>query len=102
MTRKLTQDEIGAATENPIFEGLSEALKDTSCYAGIEKRIAAIMYSDHPHKTLKGFVRCKRCLPKMQKRQDALKEIGFASYPQYLEWRRVMSIIIGQQNIQLT
>lgn len=87
---------------HPIFHDLPERLKDKSCYAPIEKRLADAMFSDHKHATVKGMVRCKRCIAKMQKRQDIMKEEGFSGIAQYLEWKRILSIIISEQDIQLT
>ena len=101
--KKLTIKEMAKAKLNPLFEGMPDGLKDTSRYAAIEKQLRDIMYSDHaPHKTVKGFVACKRCVAKLKRRQEVLKELGFASYPQYLGWKKIMSIIIAEQDIQLT
>lgn len=102
LIRKLTKREMAKPKPNPIFDNLPKALKDTSCYADIERQVRLATYSDHTHKTLKQFVRCKRCTPKIQARQNILKGFGFAGYAQYLEWRRVMNIIISQQDIPLT
>lgn len=101
--RKLTIKEMGKAKLNPIFKGLPKELKDKSRYVAIEKQVRDVMYSDHqPHKSMKGFVACKRCAAKLARRQQLLKDLGFTSYPQYMEWKKIMSIIISERDITLS
>lgn len=85
----------------PIFDGLPEALKDKNSYAGIERQIALVMYSDHKHASVKGFVRCKRCSAKIRQRRELLISLGFKGYEQYLQWRRVMEIITNEKDFEL-
>lgn len=99
---KLSLKQIAKAKPNPIFNTLPERLKDSSTYAPIETRVNKAMFSDHQHKTVKGMVGCKRCIAKLNRKQAILREEGFTSFSQYLEWKRVCSIIIGQQDIQLS
>lgn len=102
MNTKIPLPKLGKHKLHPVFKDLPEALKDTACFADIEKRLANAMHSDHKHATLKGFMRCKRCIAKMGKRQAIMNEVGFKSIEQYLEWKRVMSLLIGRQQIQLS
>lgn len=102
MPKKLTIDEIGKLAADPLFADLPDALKDPSCYADIERALANAVHSDHQHKTLKGYTRCKRCQAKLEKQRGLKKEIGFTSQEQYLGWKRIMSIIISQSDIHLS
>lgn len=102
--KKLDIKTVSKLKPNPIFKGLPEALKDPTCYAKIEKQIQDIVRVDkgHIHKTVKAYVKCKKCLEKYEKRKAFIRELGFTDYKQYMEWKKIMSIIISQRDIQLT
>lgn len=86
---------------SPILKGLPEKLKDTKCYVEIEKKLRDCLISDHKHDSVKAFVKCKRCKTKLDKRQKLMESFGFKSTEQYLEWKKIMSIIISQSNFQV-
>jgi hypothetical protein len=86
---------------NPLFKGFPKHLKDPKNYKKTEETIAAVMKTDHTHKTVASYVRCKECQVNREKKNQLMKAIGFKSYPQYLEWRRVMDIMINQFNVKV-
>lgn len=86
---------------NPIFKGLPTKLKDVACFERVEKELYEILKSDHKHKTAGAYVKCQECNSRREERQTKMKKIGFKSYQQYLEWKKVMSIIKNQSNFQL-
>lgn len=86
---------------NPIFKGLPDTLKDPKMFDEVEKKLRLATLSDHKHSTVKSYVGCKRCKDKFAKRQAIMKEYGFKDIKQYMEWKRVMSIIKQKRNFQL-
>lgn len=102
MNKKDVDKLLKGLKPHPLFLTLPEELKDQAVYADIEERVAKTMFSDHKHKTVKGFVNCKRCSIKLTKRRELLTEIGFQSTEQYLEWKRVMDIIINNRPIRIS
>lgn len=102
MKKKDVEKLLKGLKPHPVFLSLPEELKDQACYAGIEERVAKAMFSDHKHKTIKAFVACKRCSEKLTRRRALLTEIGFKSTEQYLEWKRVMDIIINDRPIKIS
>ena len=100
--KKLDKEIINQKGENnPVFEGLPDELKTIEQFDIIERALNKAMFSDHQHKTVSGFVRCKRCNAKLQRQQALKKEFGFKSQEQYLMWKKVMSIIKNKANFQL-
>lgn len=99
--KKETINKINKALVNPIFEGLSDEVKDPKNFEAIERKIVNTMLSDHKHATIKQFIKCKRCEVKRQKRARVIKEIGFKDAEQYQTWKKVMGMIISKQNFQL-
>ena len=86
---------------NPILKGLPEKLKDPACYEAIEKRLFLSVYSDHKHKSLKPYKQCNMCMLKLQRKRELIKEYGFKSFEQYLEWRKIMDIIYNRKQISI-
>jgi hypothetical protein len=101
MNKKEVEKLLKGIKPHPIFKDLPEALKDEACFSGIEERIAKAMFSDHTHKTMKAWMRCKPCIAKIEKRRVVLKDLGFTSYEQYLTWKRVMDVIINDRGIKV-
>ncbi len=98
---KFTQKQIGKAKVNPIFEGLSNDLKDPKNFKKTEKKLADVMLSDHKHKTIKAFVKCKRCQVKVAQKSEMLRKLGFKDNLQYQSWKKVMQIIINKGELVL-
>lgn len=86
---------------HPVFEGMDESLKDPERFQPIEDQLQAILKIDHQHKTSKSYSKCKECADKRQKRLETMREIGFKSLQQYLEWKKIMSIIINKKSFQV-
>ena len=92
---------VGKLEPNPIFKGLPQALKDPKGYKKVEKRLFEILKSDHTHKKPSAWMKCKDCQDKFTNRKSELKKIGFKSFQQYLEWRKIMDVIINKREINL-
>lgn len=86
---------------NPLFKGMSSILKDPKNYKKIEKELIKILQSDHKHKTASSYVKCVECQAKREERKQKMKEVGFKSIQQYMEWKKIMTIIINKQSFQL-
>lgn len=93
--------ELGKIKGDPVLKGLPDNLKDPKMFNEVEQKIRLIMVSDHKHRKVQAFVKCKKCQGKIKKRHDALMEFGFKSYEQYLKWRRIMIIIKGEKDFQI-
>lgn len=98
---KLTQKEIAKAKPNPIFKGLPAKLKDVSIFISTERQLLRTLKSTHKHKSVKAYANCEKCQAKRTKRLELMKELGFKSFEQYQEWRKVMSIIHNQKDFQI-
>lgn len=102
MMEKLTKKEINKKGKpNPIFKDLPEELKDPKNFKKIEKKLIAVVFSDHKHTSIKTYMKCKRCQDKFQKRHQMIRELGFKDYEQYTLWRKVMTIINNKQSFQV-
>lgn len=99
--QKLDLSQVPKLKPNPLFKGLSSDLKDPKNYKKVEKKLQAILKTDHTHKSATSYAKCKACNLKREERQKVMKEIGFKSLPQYLEWKKIMVIIINKANFQL-
>lgn len=86
---------------HPLFKDFPEDLKDPDCFLKIEKKIDKIMYSDHKHNTVKGFVKCKSCQAKFEKKRAYIKELGFKGIEQYQMWKKIMSILLKEKDFIL-
>ena len=98
---KVKSSEVGELKPMPILKDLPEKLKDPKCFEPIEKKIWLMMKSDHKHRTISGFNKCKRCQAKRKKRNEYIKETGFKNYEQYIKWRRIMSIIHNKEDFEI-
>ena len=98
---KITKEQIDNAKVNPIFDGLSDEIKDPKGFKKIEKKLESIMRSDHKHTNIKQFIKCKRCEVKRNKKNEAIKELGFKDINQYQNWKKVMQIIVNKTNLEL-
>ena len=86
--------------KNPLFKGLRSTLKDPANFKLIERQLSKILKSDHEHKTVKSYVTCLWCNEKRAERQKAMKEFGFKSTAQYLEWRKIHGMMIKVRELQ--
>ncbi|MES2224151.1 MAG: hypothetical protein V4469_04440 [Patescibacteria group bacterium] len=86
---------------HPLFEGFSDKLKDPKVFLKTEKKLLAILKIDHKHKTVTQYVKCPECAAKREERKRIMEELGFKSINQYLEWKKIMTIIINQKNFQI-
>lgn len=86
---------------NPLFKGMSAYLKDPKNYEKIEGELINILQSDHNHKTASSYVKCKECQSKREERKQRMKDVGFKSIQQYMEWKKIMTIILRKENFLL-
>lgn len=86
---------------NPIFKGMPDSLKDPKVFKEVEEKLRQASISDHKHSSVKAFVKCSRCKDKLARRQTIIKEYGFKDIRQYLEWRRIQTIIRDKRNFKL-
>ncbi len=86
---------------NPLFKGMSKYLKDPKNFETTEKQLIEILQNGHKHKTASSYVKCKECQDNRNKRMKLMKDVGFKSLRQYMEWKKIMTIIINKQSFQL-
>ena len=98
---KLTTEQINKAKPNPVFKGLPDELKDPKNFKKIEKKLANVMVSDHKHRLISAFHKCKRCQDKFKKKREAILALGFNSINQYQHWQKVMRILIDKPKLVL-
>lgn|SRR3990167_2871609 len=96
--QKIDPKEASKLPTHPLFKDLPKELKDPKCFMPIERKLTRIMYSDHKHATVKGFVKCKRCQAKFMKKREELKKLGFKGVEQYQGWKRIMTIIHNEKD----
>lgn len=99
--KKLDINEVPKLKPNPLFKGLPASLKDPKRFKKIESELFNMLQSDHKHKTVKGYVTCAWCNKKRELRENRIKALGFKTMGQYLEWRKLMQIIIRGGNLRL-
>ena len=98
---KLDLSKIKDLPHHPLFKDFPEDLKDPVRFLPIEKEIDKIMYSDHKHATVKGFIKCKRCQEKFEKKRTYIKDLGFKGIEQYQMWKKIMLIIHQEKDFVL-
>lgn len=76
-----------------ILEGIPEDLKNYDKFIEVERQISSHLISSHKHRSPATYIKCSECQEKRKARTDELKNLGFKSYEQYLEWRKIMLII---------
>lgn len=86
---------------NPLLKGLSNSLKDHKNFDAVEKTLQEILKIDHTHKTATSYSKCVECNKKREERQKKMKEIGFKSLRQYMEWKKIHTIIKNKSNFQV-
>lgn len=99
--KKLDLSSLPKLKPNPLFKGMQESLKDPKNFTKIEKQLTAILKADHTHKTVKAYVTCAWCNEKREERKKLMKEVGFKSIQQYMEWKKIMTIIKNKADFQL-
>ena len=66
-----------------------------------EKQLIEILKSDHKHKTASSYAKCSECQQKREERKQKMKDIGFKSIQQYMEWKKIHEIIRNKKSFQL-
>lgn len=99
--KKLSIDEISKPKKDPLFKGFPADMKTVEMYDKVEKALAKCMFSDHKHDNIKQFANCKRCGAKRERRKSLIKEFGFKSTEQYLQWKKIMTIIKNKKDFRV-
>lgn len=86
---------------DPLFKDLPKELKDPKNFEVIEKRLIKILKTPHKHKTAKEYVACPLCNAKRLERQAKMREEGFSSIIQYMQWKKIMTIINNKKSFQV-
>lgn len=86
---------------SPLFKGMPKSLKDPSNFETTEKQLIEILKSDHKHKTASSYAKCSECQQKREERKQKMKDIGFKSIQQYMEWKKIHEIIRNKKSFQL-
>ena len=77
-----------------ILKGLPKRLKDVKNFEKIIGKLSKILQNSHQHKTMKQYADCEQCQVNRMKRTSLMREMGFKSIPQYLEWKKIMEVIL--------
>jgi len=93
MNIKLKDLPKGKNKPHPLLKGLPEELKNHHNFLEIEKNLAQFLITSHRHKTPASYIKCEPCQKRRTDRQDAIKALGFTSFQQYMEWKKIMSVI---------
>lgn len=100
--QKLDKSELDKKRKpNPLFKGFPKRLKDPKNYIETEKMLAEILKTEHKHKTASSYAKCVECQSKREERKKQMKKAGFKSIQQYMEWKRIMDIIINKKGFQI-
>lgn len=99
--RKLTKDELNKGKPNPLFKGMPERLKDPKNYKKVEKELAKLLETKHDHKQPSAWMKCEECQTQFEAKRKKRKQLGFKSAAQYLEWKKIMNIIINEKSFQI-
>ena len=99
--KKLDTSTLKELKLHPLFADFPEELKEPKMFMVVEKKIDKIMFSDHTHETVKGFVNCKRCQEKFNKKREYIKSLGFKGVEQYQMWKKIQTIIHNEKDFKL-
>ncbi len=81
---------------NPWYYGLPDYLKDPAHYYKIEKLIYETLASSCSHGEVMEWASCVKCQKRFFERNSVLKHLGFSNPRQYLNWKKVMNLIINK------
>lgn len=84
-----------------ILDGLPDSLKDPARFKDVEKQLMLVSLTSHKHKTASSYVKCEECQVKYKERKQLMKDLGFKNTGQYMEWKKIMLIIINKQSFQV-
>jgi len=98
---KLDLKTIPKPKPNQLFKGFPRSLKNPKNIDKTETKLTEILKSDHTHKTVKSYATCASCNEKREERKKAMKELGFKSFQQYFEWKKIHTIIKNKADFQL-
>lgn len=98
---KLQSSKVPKLKPNPLFKGLPKTLKDPSNFDTTEEKLATILKSDHVHKTASSYGKCAECQKRRVERQTMMKLLGFKNIMQYMEWKKIMTIIKNKKDFEI-
>jgi hypothetical protein len=82
-------------TPNPIFAGLPKILKDPDSYYKVQKALIETLACPTTHSDPAEMQKCSTCTENMVDRRKLMHKLGFSSLHQYMEWRKVMELMLG-------
>lgn len=88
-------------TKINVLAGLPEYLKDPAIYSKIHKLLLEKLSTRHSHGTIEEYAKCFHCQRKFRERGEMIRKLGFKSIPQFLQWQRVMDIIVFHRRKKL-
>jgi len=99
--KKLDLKTVPKLKPNPLFKGMRATLKDPANFEAVERRLMLSLRSGHDHKTVSAYVKCVECQQKREERKTLMKKEGFKSMAQYMEWKKIHTIIKDKKNFQI-
>jgi hypothetical protein len=88
-------------TPNPLLRGLPQYLKDPKNYKKIQKTTINALAGTHSHGEIMEWAECFVCQKRFAERSGVMKKLGFQSPAQYLEWSKVMRIMINPKRVPI-
>lgn len=79
---------------NPLLVGLPKHLKDPENYIKVQKALLETLAGRHSHGELIEWGNCITCQSKLEEHGLLMKRLGFKSPAQYMEWQKVMRIVL--------
>ncbi len=101
MKKEQWAKEQSSYTPDPLTKDLPATLKDPKCFKRVLKKVADASETGHEHKTILQWKVCKHCQQKFLERRAVVKKLGFASYEQFLKWKKITDIIINKREVRI-
>lgn len=77
---------------------IPKKLKDPKYYKEIEEKLH--IPSDHTHRKISAWQKCKACQALAQERSRIMREIGFKNAQEYFTWKKIMSQVLLVRELQ--
>ena len=86
---------------NPLFAGLSDFTKAPANFNKIQRILIDTLASNHTHSEMTNWANCRACQDKTQERVMLMKKFGVTSAAIYLEWRKIMEMLLDPSRIKI-
>ena len=91
--KDITPDTFPKYAPNPLLASLPPHLKDQANFDKIQRALLETLVCRKTHSDVVKMAECTKCTENMLVRRKLLKELGFQSVAQYMEWRKVHEVI---------